>query len=65
MHCSKIIEIGIIDDEDYEKNETFIVVLGEPQALKELGDPPSPEEYDAEKHRIEELGRPRLGETFL
>jgi hypothetical protein len=26
----KIIQIGIVDDEDYQKNEVFYVELGEP-----------------------------------
>lgn len=66
IYCSKTIEIGIIDDEDYEKKETFYVVLGEPQVIKELEEPPPPdEEFDAEKARIEELGKPRLGEFFF
>ena len=28
--CRKYIEIDIVDDEDYQKNESFFVELGEP-----------------------------------
>ncbi|EDO46793.1 predicted protein [Nematostella vectensis] len=60
----KIIDIAIIDDEDYEKKETFSVILGEPYVVKEDAHFPTDhdEEMDEEKKRIEELGKPRLGE---
>ena len=61
----KNIEINVIDDEEYEKNETFYVVLGEPKVIKKDEDQDSgagtDEAYDAEKERLEELGKPRLG----
>ena len=63
--CRKNIEINVIDDEEYEKNETFYVVLGEPKVVKKEEDKDSgagtDEVYDAEKERLEELGKPRLG----
>lgn len=63
----KNIEVNVIDDEEYEKNETFYVVLGEPKVVKNDEDDDSgagtEEIYDAEKQRLEELGKPRLGET--
>lgn len=61
----KNIEVNVIDDEEYEKNETFYVVLGEPKVVKNDEDDDSgagtEEIYDAEKQRLEELGKPRLG----
>ena len=51
----------MIDDEEYEKNETFFVVLGEPKVVKqEKETDDQPETYDPEKERIEELGKPKL-----
>lgn len=44
----KYIEIDIVDDEDYQKNEAFFVELGEP----------IPENFD----EANEAGRPRLGD---
>lgn len=64
----KNIEINVVDDEEYEKNEIFYVVLGEPKVVKKDEDKDSgagtEEVYDAEKERLEELGKPRLG-TFV
>ncbi|CAF0807680.1 unnamed protein product [Brachionus calyciflorus] len=45
----KYIEIDIVDDEDYQKNENFFVELGEPIA-----------DMDEASHN--EAGRPRIGE---
>lgn len=62
----KNIEINVVDDEEYEKNEIFYVVLGEPKVVKKDEDKDSgagtEEVYDAEKERLEELGKPRLGD---
>lgn len=60
----KNIEINVIDDEEYEKNEIFYVVLGEPKVVKDEDDDSGAGtdiSYDAEKERLEELGKPRLG----
>jgi len=60
----KNIEIHIIDDEEYEKKEIFYVVLGEPKVVKDEDDDSGAGtdiSYDAEKERLEELGKPRLG----
>ncbi|XP_020605885.1 sodium/calcium exchanger 1-like [Orbicella faveolata] len=62
----KNIEINVIDDEEYEKNEIFYVVLGEPKVVKDEDDDSGAGtdiSYDAEKERLEELGKPRLGDT--
>lgn len=32
----RVIEIGIVDDEEYEKNECFYVELGEPMWVKKM-----------------------------
>ena len=34
LSFSKIIEINIIDDEEYEKNKNFFLEIGEPQLLE-------------------------------
>ena len=60
----KNIEINVIDDEEYEKNEIFYVVLGEPIVVKNEDDDSGAGtdiSYDAEKERLEELGKPRIG----
>lgn len=36
VYRRKIIEVKIIDDEEYEKNKTFVIELGEP-VLLEIG----------------------------
>ncbi|KAF3708016.1 Sodium/calcium exchanger 1 [Channa argus] len=80
FHCvsiSKTIKVKVIDDEEYEKNKTFYVEIGEPRLVesndtkgqekeeqqKEEGDE---EETltgkDEEERRIAEMGRPMLGE---
>lgn len=59
----KFIEIGVVDDEEYEKHETFYVVLGEPKLVKQEEDYlREREEFDPEKERLEELGKPKLSE---
>lgn len=62
----KNIEINVIDDEEYEKKEIFYVVLGEPKVVKNEDDDSGAGtdiSYDAEKERLEELGKPRLGDV--
>ncbi|XP_029202495.2 sodium/calcium exchanger 1-like [Acropora millepora] len=63
----KTIEINVIDDEEYEKNETFYIVIGEPKVVKKDDDGKSVlrtgEGYDAEKERLAEMGKPRLGDV--
>lgn len=64
QHFRKHIEINVIDDEEYEKKEIFYVVLGEPIVVKNEDDDSGAGTdigYDAEKERLEELGKPRLG----
>lgn len=53
----------IVDDEDYEKRETFQVCLGQPYVVTADGEepPPSPGGSTPEEERIRELGKPRLG----
>jgi hypothetical protein len=53
----------IVDDEDYEKKETFQVYLGQPYVVTADGEepPPSPGGNTPEEERIRELGKPRLG----
>uniref|UniRef100_A0A8C6TYE6 Solute carrier family 8 member 4b n=1 Tax=Neogobius melanostomus TaxID=47308 RepID=A0A8C6TYE6_9GOBI len=62
----KIIEVKIIDDEEYEKNKTFTIELGEP-ILLEIGQkhgdsnenkPP----VGAEEEEVAKMGCPSLGE---
>lgn len=64
LYFRKNIEINVIDDEEYEKKEIFYVVLGEPKVIKNEDDDSGAGtdiSYDAEKERLEELGKPRLG----
>ena len=63
FYCSKPIRIVIVDDEDYEKKETFQVCLGQPYVVTADGEepPPSPGGSTPEEERIRELGKPRLG----
>ncbi|KAL0994113.1 hypothetical protein UPYG_G00117900 [Umbra pygmaea] len=58
----KLLEVKIIDDEEYEKNKTFIIQLGEPLLLdigRKHGDtkPAGPDEEEVSK-----MGCPSLGE---
>ncbi|XP_038156484.1 sodium/calcium exchanger 1-like isoform X1 [Cyprinodon tularosa] len=73
----KIIKVKIIDDEEYEKNKTFYIEIGEPR-LVESNDAKGQEEEekpkaegeeeepltgkDEEERRIAEMGRPMLGD---
>lgn len=64
INFRKNIEVNVIDDEEYEKKEIFYVVLGEPKVVKNEDDDSgagTDVSYDAEKERLEELGKPRLG----
>ena len=62
----KYIEISVVDDEEYEKHETFFVVLGEPKVVRREEDrDEKPELYDPEKERLEELGKPKLSKLLV
>ncbi|XP_053538532.1 sodium/calcium exchanger 1b isoform X2 [Ictalurus punctatus] len=69
----KMIKVRIIDDEEYEKNKSFFLEIGEPQLIessekkeevkdveKEEVEPLTGE--DEEERRIAEMGKPMLGE---
>ncbi|CAN9499582.1 unnamed protein product [Ophioblennius macclurei] len=69
----KTIKVKIIDDEEYEKNKTFYIEIGEPRLLesndtKEDQQKEEEEEEEAltgkdeEERRIAEMGRPMLGD---
>ncbi|XP_060943349.1 sodium/calcium exchanger 1b isoform X11 [Limanda limanda] len=68
----KTIKVRVIDDEEYEKNKTFYIEIGEPRLLggsDTKGQEAlvlSPEEaltgQDDEERRIAEMGRPMLGD---
>ncbi|XP_033469618.2 sodium/calcium exchanger 1b isoform X2 [Epinephelus lanceolatus] len=69
----KTIKVKIIDDEEYEKNKTFYVEIGEPRLVesndtKEEKEKEEEEEEEAltgkdeEEQRIAEMGRPTLGD---
>ncbi|XP_077468810.1 sodium/calcium exchanger 1b isoform X2 [Stigmatopora argus] len=73
----KTINVRIIDDEEYEKNKTFYLEIGEPRLVenddpKEEKQQPKEEEVkeeeealtgkDMEEQRIAEMGRPMLGD---
>nr|XP_046210042.1 sodium/calcium exchanger 1-like isoform X1 [Oncorhynchus gorbuscha]XP_046210043.1 sodium/calcium exchanger 1-like isoform X1 [Oncorhynchus gorbuscha]XP_046210044.1 sodium/calcium exchanger 1-like isoform X1 [Oncorhynchus gorbuscha] len=70
----KCIKVRIIDDEEYEKNKTFFVEMGEPR-LMETNDSKATEVaekeveevvpltgVDDEEQRIADMGRPTLGD---
>ncbi|XP_029310783.1 LOW QUALITY PROTEIN: solute carrier family 8 member 4b [Cottoperca gobio] len=62
----KIIEVKVIDDEEYEKNKTFIVELGEP-VLLEIGQKHGDSNENkplvgAEDEEVAKMGCPSLGE---
>ncbi|XP_075943042.1 solute carrier family 8 member 4b isoform X1 [Anarhichas minor] len=63
----KIIEVKIIDDEEYEKNKTFTVELGEP-VLLEIGQKHGDSNENkplvgAEEEEVAKMGCPSLGEN--
>ncbi|KAK1788170.1 hypothetical protein P4O66_016630 [Electrophorus voltai] len=66
----KILEVKIIDDEEYEKNKTFTILLGEP-VLLEIGQKHGQETCDSndnkpavgiEEEEVAKMGCPSLGE---
>ncbi|XP_069573107.1 sodium/calcium exchanger 1-like isoform X1 [Brachyistius frenatus] len=62
----KIIEVKIIDDEEYEKNKSFIIELGEP-VLLEIGQKHGDSNENkplvgAEEEEVAKMGCPSLGE---
>uniref|UniRef100_A0A8C2WT94 Solute carrier family 8 member 2a n=1 Tax=Cyclopterus lumpus TaxID=8103 RepID=A0A8C2WT94_CYCLU len=58
---SQILQVRIINVEEYEKQENFFIVLEDPKWLKRgLSGNPTPEEEEA--RRISEMGKPILGE---
>ncbi|KAL0964555.1 hypothetical protein UPYG_G00325570 [Umbra pygmaea] len=71
---SKMIKVRIIDDEEYEKNKTFYVELGEPRLMettdsketeatvKEVEEEVPLTGEDGEEQRIADMGRPTLGD---
>ncbi|KAM9395702.1 sodium/calcium exchanger 1b isoform 1-T1 [Salvelinus alpinus] len=70
----KMIKVRIVDDEEYEKNKTFYVEMGEPRlmetndskatevAVKEVEEETPLTEVDDEDQRIADMGRPMLGD---
>ncbi|XP_038641846.1 sodium/calcium exchanger 3-like isoform X2 [Scyliorhinus canicula] len=67
----KTIQVKIVDDEEYEKQENFFIVLEKPRWMKRgisallLAEDESNEKLSAEEeeaHRIAEMGKPILGE---
>ncbi|XP_070771585.1 sodium/calcium exchanger 1b isoform X15 [Enoplosus armatus] len=68
----KIIKVKVIDDEEYEKNKTFYVEIGEPRLVERgissllVFENVTEEEplagKDEEERRIAEMGRPMLGD---
>ncbi|XP_058255260.1 sodium/calcium exchanger 1b isoform X1 [Hemibagrus wyckioides] len=72
----KMIKVRIIDDEEYEKNKSFFLELGEPQLIESSEKKGGREEVkdaeqeevepltgeDEEERRIAEMGKPTLGE---
>ncbi|XP_077668242.1 sodium/calcium exchanger 1 isoform X16 [Eretmochelys imbricata] len=64
----KTISVKIIDDEEYEKNKTFYLEIGEPHWVERwdsslLMSPAKPlTSKEEEERRIAEMGRPVLGE---
>ncbi|XP_071336149.1 sodium/calcium exchanger 1b isoform X2 [Trachinotus anak] len=69
----KTIKVKVIDDEEYEKNKTFYIEIGEPRLVEsndtkeeQLKEEDDEEEAltgkDEEERRIAEMGRPMLGD---
>ncbi|KAG8504763.1 Sodium/calcium exchanger 1 [Galemys pyrenaicus] len=71
---SKTISVKVIDDEEYEKNKTFFLEIGEPRLVEmsekkggftiteECDDKQPLTSKEEEERRIAEMGRPILGE---
>ncbi|XP_060943348.1 sodium/calcium exchanger 1b isoform X10 [Limanda limanda] len=66
----KTIKVRVIDDEEYEKNKTFYIEIGEPLLMEIIKSQLHGEEeeeealtgQDDEERRIAEMGRPMLGD---
>ncbi|PIK62686.1 putative sodium/calcium exchanger 3 isoform X5 [Apostichopus japonicus] len=66
----KFVEVAIVDDEEYEKDENFFIELGKPRQGTKDGHDSEPEDnkmdeltmMTEEDRRIAEMGRPQLGE---
>ncbi|XP_073338060.1 sodium/calcium exchanger 1b isoform X15 [Pagrus major] len=59
----KIIKVRVIDDEEYEKNKTFYIEIGEPRLIESNDTKEEPlAGKDEEERRIAEMGRPMLGD---
>ncbi|KAM3606766.1 uncharacterized protein V6R79_022939 [Siganus canaliculatus] len=69
----KTIKVKVIDDEEYEKNKTFYIEIGEPRLVEsnntkeeqQKGEEEEEEPLtgkDEEERRIAEMGRPMLGD---
>ncbi|XP_073338055.1 sodium/calcium exchanger 1b isoform X11 [Pagrus major] len=65
----KIIKVRVIDDEEYEKNKTFYIEIGEPRLIESndtkailLAEEEPLAGKDEEERRIAEMGRPMLGD---
>ncbi|XP_031679589.1 sodium/calcium exchanger 1-like isoform X1 [Oncorhynchus kisutch] len=70
----KMIKVRIVDDEEYEKNKTFYLEMGEPRlmetddskatevAVKEVEEETPLTEVHDEDQRIADMGRPTLGD---
>uniref|UniRef100_A0A6Q2ZB67 Calx-beta domain-containing protein n=1 Tax=Esox lucius TaxID=8010 RepID=A0A6Q2ZB67_ESOLU len=61
----KLLEVKIIDDEEYEKNKTFIIQLGEPVLLdigRKHGDTNDNKPAVNDEEEVSKMGCPSLGE---
>uniref|UniRef100_A0A7N6APY2 Calx-beta domain-containing protein n=1 Tax=Anabas testudineus TaxID=64144 RepID=A0A7N6APY2_ANATE len=58
----KTIKVKIIDDEEYEKNKTFYIEIGEPRLVESNDTKEALTGKDEEERRIAEMGRPMLGD---
>ncbi|XP_060943354.1 sodium/calcium exchanger 1b isoform X16 [Limanda limanda] len=58
----KTIKVRVIDDEEYEKNKTFYIEIGEPRLLGGSDTKEALTGQDDEERRIAEMGRPMLGD---
>ncbi|XP_062286685.1 sodium/calcium exchanger 1b isoform X11 [Scomber scombrus] len=64
----KTINVKVVDDEEYEKNKTFYIEIGEPRLVESndtKGDSNEEEPLagkDDEERRIADMGRPMLGD---
>ncbi|XP_014051933.1 solute carrier family 8 member 4a [Salmo salar] len=61
----KLLEVKVIDDEEYEKNKTFIIKLGEPVLLeigRKHGDSNDNKPAGTDEEEVSKMGCPSLGE---